>query len=181
MACPNPPQVDLENYVRHIRNDIRWFARAVGNYERWFGNDGPLPPNTIVSYLDSALLHGRSLVEFFGHATSRHPDVRACHYLSGVPFSCPDTRDATLSNWKTAADRKLAHLTANRDTPITDPTIVTAVPQPSGDALNRWNLLILWGHLKPLLHNLSQHTVVPNTRERFQEMITEADDILRQP
>lgn len=180
MACPNPPRIDLVDFIRHIRNDVRWFARAVGNYERWFGNDAHLPPNTIVSYLDSALLHGRTLVEFFGHAPSRYPDVRACHYLSGSPFSCPDIRDTTLLNWKTAADTKLAHLTANRDNPITDPIIVTLVPQPSGDPLNHWNLLTLWRLLRPRLENLFSNSIVPNTRDRFRELVDEADGILNE-
>ena len=133
MACPNPPSVDLVDFIRHIQNDVRWFVRAVGNYELWFGNDDAFPPNTIVAYLDSALLHGRTLVEFFGHTNSNHPHVRACHYLLSS-FPCSNHQSAALRDWKKAANIKLAHLTANRDAGSISELIVTQVPQAVGVA-----------------------------------------------
>lgn len=177
MACPNPPSVDLVDFIRHIQNDVRWFVRAVGNYELWFGNDDAFPPNTIVAYLDSALLHGRTLVEFFGHTNSNHPHVRACHYLLSS-FPCSNHQSAALRDWKKAANIKLAHLTANRDAGSISELIVTQVPQADGNPLNRWQLFSLWQLLQPHFEILARNSLIPNTKPKFKDLLAKADDIL---
>jgi hypothetical protein len=177
MACKNPPSVDLEKFVCHIWNDVRWFVQAVRNYERCFNNDKDLPPNTIVAYLDSALLHGRSLVEFFNHAPTNYPDVRACHYLLSS-FPCTEPMNTTLGDWKKAADTKLAHLTANRDAAPIGAPIVSLVPQPTGDPLNHWEFQALWLLLRPSFEKLANNSLIPNTLPKFKELLAEADKIL---
>lgn len=167
-------------FTRHIRNDVVWFTRAVGNYERWFGNDDTYPPNTIVAYLDSALIHGRALVEFFRHLPSvKYPDVRVCHYLyPRSAFQCLGSTDQTLEDWKIAADTYLAHLTLNRDTRSHPPGTVQQVRGKSGP-LNRWQLLNLWQQvLKPRFEVVAKSAFDATARAQLADLLTEADTIL---
>lgn len=180
MACHGPPQgFDPVDFARHVRNDVVWFARAVGNYERWFEKDAAFPPNTIVAYLDSALIHGRALAEFCRHVPPprKYPDIRACHYLLGT-FPCAGTSDPMLDRWKEDADTYLAHLTMNRDGRPYHPAIVSQLTR-GASYLNRWNLLDLWSLLRPVLENVAQHAQVAAAQAAFRDLLREASDVLQ--
>jgi hypothetical protein len=188
----------MVGFICHIENDVRWFVRAVGNYERWFENavgnrerwceeNASFPPDIIVAYLDSALLHGRTLAEFFGHTNSKrdpvHSDVRACHYLlTSDSFPCGKSGSSDLRKWKEAADNYLAHLTTNRGAGY-DSNIVTQVPHPveREGGLNKWKLLDLWQrHLRPGFEQLVNEALTCEMRSKFKELLDRADCFLEE-
>lgn len=179
MSCGEPPDIDLREFAaRHVRNDVRWFARAVANYELAFGRTTELP-DSIVAFLDSALLHGRALIEFLGHADmSRNPrDVRACHYLL-TSWPCDGRQSSELRGWKLAADRKLAHLTARRDPEPLSDSIVRQVVTNGSDSQNRWRLPDLWTQIAIGLSALAEKSTAVANRAAFAAVLEEADSIL---
>ena len=147
----------------HIHNDVHWFVRSMTNYEQNFNDLGKLPRNTIVSYLDSALLHGRSLLEFFGHTPpGKHNHVRACHYVKG---DCPDSRSDCDLEWKPAMNQYLMHLTSDRDAQVAKPIDVVAHKE-------HWRLPELWQHLESEFLFLAHDSSSDLTRAFYSDLIS---------
>lgn len=188
MGCGNPPSnVDLETFICHIWNDVRWFISATGSYERWFENNSAFPPHTVLAYFDSALLHGRTLIEFFDHTQAeKYKQVRACHYLVGSSCSedllskRTDDSSVKLSKWKKAANSSLAHLGKSRTMRHDLTDIVDCTYLPEGGFRTQWKLLSLWELLKPKFERLANESLVPKTQPIFNDLLINAEKALKE-
>lgn len=167
--CRPPPLSgpDLAEYAEtHIANEVRWFIRAMTSYESFFLDDSKLPANTLVAYLDSALLHGRPLLEFFLHTRGKSEDVRACHFRSA-----PSHRlDGVLWDWKQALDVYLSHLTSKRDAPASS-TLRSRFVTTGSDGRGRWKLEDLWGLLEESFGDLRANCRDPKAGQFFEELL----------
>lgn len=167
--CPKPPLSEpaLVAYAEtHIANEVRWFIRAMTSYESFFLDDSKLPANTIVAYLDSALLHGRSSIEFFLHSQGWPEDVRACHFRSAPSHHL----DGPLGDWKKALDVYLSHLTSKRDASASS-TLRTRFVTTGSEGRGRWKLEDLWGLLEASFGDLRANCRDPVAGQFFEELL----------
>ena len=165
---PTRSEDGLVKAIEHIWDGLRWMTRAARRFRDVCGKD-----SDEVAFLDSALIHARSFIEFFAGRSQKKFDIKLNDFGGWVPSGLAKEAWDWANQWLDPIDKRLAHLSSRRDSPPLPP-----VPQPK-DGTN-WGvheltcaLLVTWDGFAAHLRNKNKKSLADSLQSKIDQAYTE--------